>query len=136
MRSSENSPGVYIYSLWGVRMVNIYLYIEFEPAGDSSNCSYTDAGKTNYGIIQVLFFSSHNNYKALQGKTTGSSLLRTAGDLCRDCLREYAKHDMLSAFFVEVSGFLPVIAVPISNILCKCVLVLLYLLTNHTIICY
>ena len=57
-------------------------------------------------------------------KRSGSSLLRTAGDPCRDRLREYAKYDMLDEFFVEVTrDFLPVIAVPICDLLGKCVLV-------------
>ena len=83
-------------------MVNIIILIiimslnsnQQERKRDSSNCSYTDAGKTNYGIIQKFCFSPPIIIIKLY-KTTGSSLLRTAGDPCRDRLREYAKHDML-----------------------------------------
>lgn len=87
---------------------------------DSSNCCYTFEGVKNYGVIRK-FCSSPTIVLLNPYKRTGSSLLRSAGDPCRERLREYVKHDLLGAFIVEVGNLLPVCAVPISSLLCKCV---------------
>ena len=53
---------------------------------------------------------------------SSDSLLKSIGNPCRDVLKSYAGIDLLSAFFIPVSKqLLPVCAVPVSQILCKCV---------------
>ena len=85
---------------------------------DSSNCCYILDGNKHYGVIQK-FCLSPPLVVIKPYKKTNSSVLK--GDPCRERLREYEKHDLLSAFFIEVSGLLPVCAIPICSLFCKCV---------------
>lgn len=91
-----------------------------ERKRNSSCCCYVLEGIRQYGVIQKFCFSPPVVLLKPYQKTS-SSLLQTVGDPCRGRLKEYAKLDMLSSFFVEVSKLLPVCAVPISSLLCKCV---------------
>ena len=55
-------------------------------------------------------------------QTSSTSLLKRIGNPGRDVLKSYADIDLLSAFFIPVSKqLLPVCAVPISQLLCKCI---------------
>jgi hypothetical protein len=90
-----------------------------ERKRDSCTCCYTFEGMKNYGVITKFCFSPPI-VLLKPYKRTASSLLRTAGNPGRECLKEYAKHDLLGAFVVKVSDLLPVCAVPISSLLCKC----------------
>lgn len=105
-----------------------------ERKRDSSNCCYIfPEGAKHYGVIQKFCFSPPI-VLVKPYKRTASSLLKTSGNPCRNRLREYAKHDLLEAFFVEVSDLLPVCAIPISSILCKCVRVSCHDSSNSYII--
>ena len=53
---------------------------------------------------------------------THQSILHTSGNSGRDILSQCAEIDLLSSFIFQVSKqLLPIIAVPISDITCKCV---------------
>ncbi len=57
-------------------------------------------------------------------KVTRTSLLKESGNPCREKLQRYAQTDLLSVFFIPVQKTsLPLIAVPISNLVSKCVLI-------------
>lgn len=88
---------------------------------DSSICCYNSDGTKNYGTIDKFCFSPP--LVILKPfKKASSSLLNSVGNPCRANLRQYADIDLLSAFFIQVSNdYLPIRAVPISSLSCKCV---------------
>ena len=65
-------------------------------------------------------------------KTTGLSILARFGDPNRERLTEYSKNYLISSFIVEVCNqLLPVCAIPISDLVSKCVHISL---TSHSYI--
>lgn len=55
---------------------------------------------------------------------TGAYILDRIGNPCRENLRQYAKTDIISCFIIKVNNeLLPVCAIPIANLLSKCVCV-------------
>lgn len=87
---------------------------------DSSICCYKKDDDKSYGEIQKFCFSPPI-VLLKPFKESASSLLKTIGSPCRDKLEMYAEVDLLSLFSVQVEDTLPICAVPISSILCKCV---------------
>ena len=53
---------------------------------------------------------------------TDGSILSTSGNPGRETLRQYAEIDLLSSFVIQVTKqLLPLIAVPITDVLDKCI---------------
>ena len=91
---------------------------------DSSVCCYFDGTAEYCGIIKKFCLCPSSPALTLLQpfQTSPNSLLKSIGNPCRDILKSYADIDLLSAFFVPVSKqLLPVCAVPVSQIVCKCV---------------
>ena len=91
---------------------------------DSSVCCFSDRTAERYGVIKKFCLCPSTAALALiqpfQISTT--SLMKSMGSPCRDVLKSYADIDLLSAFFTPVSKqLLPVYAVPVSQILSKCI---------------
>ena len=93
-----------------------------ERKRDSSNCCFISDGAKQFGVIQTFCFSLPLVLLKPYNKTN-CSLLKSAGNPGRDRLKEYAKLDPLSTFFVEVDELLQVCAIPIASLLSKCVFV-------------
>ena len=97
---------------------------EAERKRSSSICSYRSAGGVAYGRLEKFCFSPP--IALIRPYKSRSSILLTAGDPERDVLRKYSsgKGDKLRGFIVEVyRDISPVIAVPIADLLGKCVCV-------------
>jgi len=89
----------------------------------SSVCSYKHNGTTHYGVVEK-FCLSPPIALLKPFKVTRTSLLKESGNPCREKLQRYAQTDLLSVFFIPVQKTsLPLIAVPISNLVSKCVLI-------------
>ena len=91
---------------------------------DSSVCCYIDQGVEQFGIFQKFCLCSSCPAIALikPFQKAPTSLLKSIGNPGRDILKSYIEIDLLSTFFVPVTKrFLPVLAVPLSQLLCKCV---------------
>ena len=89
---------------------------------NSSNCCFKLDGVKGYGVIQMFCFFPPLVLIKPYEKTAGA-LLMTAGNPGRDRLQKYAKLDLLSTFFIEVGKLLPVCAIPLSSLICKCVFI-------------
>ena len=91
---------------------------------DSSVCCYVNQGVEEFGIIQKFCLCSNCPAVALikPFPKVSTSLLKSIGNPGRDVLKSYAEIDVLSSFFVPVKRqLLPVCAVPLSQLVCKCV---------------
>ena len=92
---------------------------------DSTVCSFRKEGTILFGIVHKFFICdcSPVNIALIQPfQLTKQSILHTSGTPGRDILSQYAEIDLLSSFIFQVSKqLLPVIAVPISDITCKCI---------------
>ncbi len=89
---------------------------------NSAICCFVLNGEKRYGIIQSFCF-----YPPLvlikPYEISSGTLLAKSGNPGRNRLQKYAELNLLSTFFIEVGKLLPVCAIPISSIVCKCVLV-------------
>ena len=95
-----------------------------EGKRDSSVCCYSDGTVEHCGVIQKFCLCPSSPALVLiqPFQTSSTSLLKSIGNPGRHVLKSYADIDLLSAFFVSVSKqLLPVCAVPVSQLLCKCV---------------
>ena len=95
-----------------------------EGKRDSSVCCYSDGTEEHYGVIQKFCLCPSLPALILVRpfEISSTSLLKSIGNSGRDILNSYADIDLLSAFFVSVSKqLLCVSAVPVSQIVCKCV---------------
>ena len=91
---------------------------------DSSVCSFSDGTTERCGVILKFCLCPSTPALALVQpfQVSPTSLLQSIGNPCRDVLQDYADMDLLSAFFTPVSKqLLPVCAVPVSQIHCKCI---------------
>ena len=92
---------------------------------DSSICCYHDGTLESYGVIQKFCLCPSLPAVVLirPFDASSTSLLKSIGNSGRDILNNtYANIDLLSAFFIAVSKeLLHVTAVPVSQIVCKCV---------------
>ncbi len=95
-----------------------------EGKRDSSVCCYSDGTEEHYGVIQKFCLCPSLPALILVRpfEISSTSLLKSIGNSGRDILNSYADIDLLSAFIVSVSKqLLCVSAVPVSQIVCKCV---------------
>ena len=94
---------------------------------NSSVCCYVAGGVEDFGIIQKFCLASGYPPVAIikPFKKTGSTLLKSIGDPGRELLTNYAEIDLLSTFFVQVMSrsYLPLCAIPVCDILCKCIII-------------
>ena len=92
---------------------------------NSSVCCYVVGGVEDFGIIQKFCLAQGSLPVAIimPFKRTESTLLKSIGDPGRELLSNYAEMDLLSNFFVQVmpSSSLSLCAIPVCNIVCKCV---------------
>ena len=92
---------------------------------DSTVCSFRKEGTISFGIVHkfcICNCSPVNIALIKPFQCTNQSILHTSGNPGRDILSRYAEIDLLSSFIIQVSKeLLPVIAVPISAITCKCI---------------
>lgn len=93
-----------------------------EGKRDSSVCCYRGVdGTKHYGVIHKFCFSPPVALITPFRKTS-SSLLKRAGNPCRQILKNYAEVDLVGVFAIEVHNeVLPLCAIPISSLLSKCV---------------
>jgi hypothetical protein len=97
------------------------------PGGkrDSTICSFRSGGSQLFGVIQKFCLCECAPVNVVLIKpfdTTNTSILSTSGNPGRDILSEYAEVDLLSSFISQVKKqLLPLVAVPIADILNKCV---------------
>ena len=97
------------------------------PGGkrDSTICSFRSGGSQIFGVIQKFCLCECAPVNVVLIKPfdmTNKSILSTSGNPGREILSEYAKVDLLSSFVSQVKRqLLPLVAVPISDILSKCI---------------
>lgn len=97
------------------------------PGGkrDSTICSFRGEGSQSYGVIQKFCLCDTAPVNVVLIKPfhlTNKSILSTSGNPGRDILSQYAEVDLLSSFVIQVKKqLLPLVAVPIADILYKCV---------------
>ena len=92
---------------------------------DSTICSFRNNGSQSFGVIQKFCLCECSPvYVALikPFQLTNRSILNTSGNPGRKILCQYAEVDLLSSFIIQVTKqLLPLIAVPIADILDKCI---------------
>lgn len=92
---------------------------------DSTVCSFRKEGTMLFGIVHKFFICDYSpvNIALIEPfQLTKQSILHTSGTPGRDILSRYAEIDLLSSFNFQVpKQLLPIIAVPISDITCKCI---------------
>lgn len=100
----------------------IYYSCMYEGKRDSSICCFNFHGEKHYGIIQK-FCTPPPLILIKPFNKTSSSLLKRAGNPCRELLKDYVETDLLEAFIVEVATneLLDVCAVSTSSLLSKCI---------------
>ena len=95
-----------------------------ESKRDSSVCCYSDGCTEHYGVISKFCLCPSSPALVLirPFNVSTASLLNSIGNPGRENLKTFAEIDLLSAFFSPISKqLLPVCAIPISKIVCKCV---------------
>lgn len=93
---------------------------------NSTICCYKEKGVQKFGVIRKFVSCSQSINVALitPFKTADISLLKRLGISNRSVLQSYAEADLLSAFIIPVEkNVLPLCAVPLSDLLCKCIYV-------------
>jgi hypothetical protein len=93
---------------------------------NSTVCCYKENSVQKFGVIQKFVSCSRSINAALitPFKIADMSLLKRLGNPNRNILQSYAEADLLNAFVIPVEkNLLPLCAIPISDLLCKCVYV-------------
>jgi hypothetical protein len=92
---------------------------------NSTICSFRNNGSRSFGVIQKLCICECSPfYVALINPfhLTNTSILNTSGNPGRETLRQYSEIDLLNSFVIQVTKqLLSLIAVPITDILDKCI---------------
>ena len=92
---------------------------------NSTICSFRNNGSQSFGVIQkfCLCECSPVNVALIKPfQLTNRSILSTSGNPGREILCQYAEVDLISSFVIQVTKqSLPLIAVPIADILSKCI---------------